>query len=292
MTNKGSIKSSEELMAVLEAYSEATERLQKSHGKLHEQVASLSAELEQKNKLLERKTRLEVLGEMAAGVAHEIRNPLGGILLYAGLLERDLAGSPEALRLIRSIMSGVRSLNTTVADLLSFTRGFEATIHVCSLSRVIESTLTDAIGELARTDVVVNREYANPDIEVMVDPELLRRAILNLVLNAIQAMGKRGTLSMRNGMTGDVEEGAWWIEVSDTGPGVNSEIMDRLFEPYVTDKPGGTGLGLAIVQKIAESHGGMASVSNLGDGGACFRLEFPSGGRRMVTTGSKQTTTR
>ncbi len=292
MTNKGSIKSSEELMAVLEAYSEATERLQKSHGKLHEQVASLSAELEQKNKLLERKTRLEVLGEMAAGVAHEIRNPLGGILLYAGLLERDLAGSPEALRLIRSIMSGVRSLNTTVADLLSFTRGFEATIHVCSLSRVIESTLTDAIGELARTDVVVNREYANPDIEVMVDPELLRRAILNLVLNAIQAMGKRGTLSMRNGMTSDVEEGAWWIEVSDTGPGVNSEIMDRLFEPYVTDKPGGTGLGLAIVQKIAESHGGMASVCNLGNGGACFRLEFPSGGRRMVTTGFKQTTTR
>ena len=291
MTNQGDIRSSEELMALLAAYSEATERLQSSHRKLHEQVASLSAELEQKNKLLERKTRLEVLGEMAAGVAHEIRNPLGGILLYAGLLERDLAGSPEALRLVRSIMSGVRSLNTTVTDLLSFTRGFEASIHVCCLSRVMEGALTDAIGDLARTDVVVRREYSSLDIEVMADPELLRRAMLNLVLNAIQAMGKNGTLTIRSGMAGDVEEGVWWIEVRDTGPGINGKVMDRLFEPYVTDKEGGTGLGLAIVQKVAESHGGTASACNLDGGGACFRLEFPSGGRRRVASGLKQTTT-
>ena len=259
---------------MLAAYSAATERLQHSHDRLLEEVSRLSAELERKNKLIARKTRLEVLGEMAAGVAHEIRNPLGGILLYAGLLERDLIGTPEALRRVRSILRGVRSLDNIVGDLLSFTRGFEPAPRACRLGEVCEEALRDAIAEFARTDIRVRREYSKPDLEIEADPDMLRRAVLNLVLNAIQAMKQKGDLIVR---TSPCFEGARAarLEVIDTGCGIADEVRDRLFEPYVTSKENGTGLGLAIVQKIVECHSGAVTGANREEGGAIFTITLP-----------------
>ena len=275
MRNPVSTDSMDELSALLEVTSEATGRLQQSHDRLLAEVLRLSEELEQKNKLLARKTRLEVLGEMAAGVAHEIRNPLGGILLYAGLLERDLVASPGPLRLARAIMRGVQSLEAIVDDLLSFTRGFEPSPRRCSLRDVAEEALKAAVGELARTDIHVVREYAEPDVPLEGDPELLRRAVLNLVLNAVQAMKKEGVLSVRTGTLHTKGRSACWIEVTDTGPGIAADMLERLFEPYVTNKLGGTGLGLAIARKIVESHRGEIDARNLDTGGACFRATLP-----------------
>jgi signal transduction histidine kinase len=271
----GAVQGLDDLSAILEVYSQATERLQQSHDRLLQEVSRLSAELEHKNNLLARKTRLEVLGEMAAGVAHEIRNPLGGILLYAGLLERDLATLPEPLRLVRSIMTGVRSLDAIVGDLLSFTRGFEAHPRRCELRDVAEDALRAAVGDLARTDIVVRRCYGGEPIVLNADAELLKRALLNIVRNAVQAMGQTGELTVR------LVEGAdgCRIEVSDDGPGISNAMMGRLFEPYATDKQGGTGLGLAIVQKIMESHHGAVSAENLEEGGARFTLTLPHAAR-------------
>lgn len=265
----------DDLRAMLDATSDATERLQRSHDLLLGEVSRLSVELEHKNRLLARKTRLEVLGEMAAGVAHEIRNPLGGILLYAGLLERDLVGSPKALRSVRSILRGVRSLDSIVGDLLSFTRGFEPSPRPCRLNDICEEALRDAIAEFARTDIRVERRYARPDVALDADPDMLRRAVLNLVLNAIQAMRQEGSLTVRTGLAICDGARAARIEVSDTGPGIAPDIRERLFEPYVTNREGGTGLGLAIVQKIAESHGGEATGANRDEGGAVFTITLP-----------------
>jgi signal transduction histidine kinase len=264
-----------DLGAVLEAAGEATDRLRHSHDRLLSEVARLSTELEQKNRLLARKTRLEVLGEMAAGVAHEIRNPLGGILLYAGLLERELAGTPTALKSVRSILRGVHSLDSIVGDLLSFTRGFEPAARPCRLDEVCEEALRDAIAEFARTDIRVRREYVRPEIVLEADPDMLRRAVLNLVLNAIQAMRQKGDLTVRTTFACVEGAAAARIEVADTGPGIAPEVCDRLFEPYVTSKSGGTGLGLAIVQKIVESHGGEATGANRDEGGAVFTITLP-----------------
>jgi len=229
MTSSTSVKGGDELSGLLERYGEATERLRLSHDRLLSEVTRLSRELEQKNKLLDRKTRLEVLGEMAAGVAHEIRNPLGGILLYAGLLERDLDDSHEPLRLVRAIMTGVRSLNGIVDDLLSFTRGFEPSPTPCTLNGVVEDALRAAVGELARTEIRVVRDYAEGDLTVEADGELLRRAVLNLVLNAVQAMKTEGRLTARTGGTDRGGAAACFIEIVDTGPGISDEMMPRLF---------------------------------------------------------------
>ena len=267
--------SKNDLSAVLRVYGEATERLQQSHDRLTAEVVRLSAELEQKNKLLDRKTRLEVLGEMAAGVAHEIRNPLGGITLYAGLLERDLAQLPDPLRLVRSILTGVQSLDAIVGDLLSFTRGFEPSPGKCSLKSVVTDAVNDAVGDIARTEIQVHREYRTPDVDINADGSLLRRAVLNLVRNAVQAMKREGELFIRTGAAHGADPQACWIEVTDTGPGIAPDMQKRLFEPYVTNKQGGTGLGLAIVQKIVESHGGHVTAENLNGGGACFRITLP-----------------
>src|SRR5437016_7373300 len=118
----------EELGRIILAYSEVTEKLQQSHERLEQTVASLRAELSEKNQQLERKNRLAALGEMAAGMAHEIRNPLGGIQLYASMLAKDLAGEPGALSLVNKIAGGVRRLEALGSQVLQFAR--EITVHV------------------------------------------------------------------------------------------------------------------------------------------------------------------
>jgi signal transduction histidine kinase len=297
------VKNTEELSAILKVYNEATRRLQLSHDLLTQEVARLSRELKQKNRLLARKTRLEVLGEMAAGVAHEIRNPLGGIELYASLLERDLSNSPEQLRLVGRILTGVHSLDAIVGDLLSFTRGFEPSPQPCLLSAVVEDALAAAVADFARTEIRVRREFCDPDVALKADPELLRRAFLNIILNAIQAMKDTGELTVRTESGGadipvrgadipvcdegqtrmSAPPGRCWVEFGDTGPGISSAMQDRLFEPYATDKQGGTGLGLAIVQKIVESHGGVVSARNIEGGGACFKVELTTCNLQLAT---------
>ena len=269
-----------DLSAMLRATSDATERLQHSHDRLLAEVSRLSSELEHKNRLLARKTRLEILGEMAAGVAHEIRNPLGGILLYAGLLERDLVHSPGALKSVRSILRGVKSLDGIVGDLLSFTRGFEPAPRACLLGETCDEALRDAIAEFARTDIRVRREYARPEVVVEADPDMIRRAVLNLVLNAIQAMRQKGDLVVRTGWACVDGARAGLIELGDSGPGIAPSVRERLFEPYVTSKENGTGLGLAIVQKIVESHDGHVTGANRPEGGAVFTITLPVDPRR------------
>src|SRR5882762_2746970 len=112
----------EELGRIILAYSEVTEKLQLSHERLEQTVTALREELSEKNRMLERKNRLAALGEMAAGMAHEIRNPLGGIQLYASMLSKDLAGEPGGLELVKKIAAGVRRLEGLVSQVLGFTR--------------------------------------------------------------------------------------------------------------------------------------------------------------------------
>ena len=144
----------DELGRIIIAYSEVTEKLQQSHDQLTETVRALQGELGEKNRLLERKNRLAALGEMAAGLAHEIRNPLGGIQLYASMLAQDVADRPESLQTVRKIAGGVRRLEALVGQVLQFSREIAAQPEAADLADVVDQAVELAAARLADAEPV------------------------------------------------------------------------------------------------------------------------------------------
>jgi len=258
------------LEAVLAAWHAATLRLEQTHAALREEVRLLTHELEVKNRELARKNRLADLGQMASHVAHEVRNNLVPVALYLSLLRRRLADDPAGLEILDKISAGFTNLEATVNDLLQFTSEREPQLAVLSVRKVIDEVLSAVAPQLAAQDINSVVE-ASSDQVVTADPHLFRRAVLNLVLNAIDAMPRGGTLTVI--ATSDPE--ALELEISDTGPGFSDEALHRAFEPFFTTKQGGVGLGLAIVARVAEVHGGSVSAVNCAEGGAALTLRIP-----------------
>ena len=260
-----------EIRKLMEAYLASMESLEKAQASLRRKVEDLTGELEQKNAQLARRDRLAELGGVAAGVAHEIRNPLGGIRLYAGLLERDLAGDAQRLPLVAKIRVGVEQLDRIVREMLDFTRQIALELRETDLEQAVEEALAFAAPQ-GSPGVRIQRAYA-PGLRVLVDLHHLRRALLNLILNALEAMPDGGVLTLA---TAPVASGAE-IRVEDSGGGIPVEALPKLFDPFFTTKAQGTGLGLAFVQRVAEAHGGSVEAANLPGGGASFRLFLPAG---------------
>jgi signal transduction histidine kinase len=261
-----------ELGAIIRAYSEVTELLKDSHEQLKHEVGRLREELSGMNRQLRRRERLAALGEMAAGVAHEIRNPLGGIQMFASLLHRDLADRPEAGRLVGKIIRGVERLDRVVTDTLEFGRVAEPQPASVDLGTLIRDTVELAAARIAETGVAVELP-ADGGIRIVTDPALLQRALLNVLVNAVEAApaeGGRVEIGLRMGPNERVI-----LTVSDNGPGISPDCMDRIFNPFFTTKGAGTGLGLAIVHQIVESLGGSVQAANRSGGGAVFSLSLP-----------------
>lgn len=266
----------DDLAEVIQAYSAVAERLQSSHEALQNEVARLHDELAAKNAQLERGKRLAALGEMAAGIAHEIRNPLAAIQLYAEMVTDDLApgqvtdqGLGFARDNSRKIADAVRGLSAIVLDVLSFARQIEPRVRECDGRELLQRVVDAHRPAIEAAGVAVDMKLEVP--VVVADPELLHQALLNLVRNAVDAMVERGggrlALTMRDGR----------VVVSDTGPGLPEEVIDRIFNPFFTTRSTGTGLGLAIVHRIIDAHGGTIAVHNDPQhGGAVFNLELPA----------------
>ena len=264
----------EELGRIIMAYSEVTEKLQQSHDQLTDTVRALRTELGEKNRLLERKNRLAALGEMAAGLAHEIRNPLGGIQLYASLLAHDVADRPESLQRVQKIAGGVRRLEALVGQVLQFSRELSANIEPVDLAEVVDQAVDLATPKLAEHAVTCHVEGPRP-LDVLADPLLLEQAILNLLLNAVEAMEPHhpGTVYIRYaGPSQALEVKQFTVEVADDGPGIPPKVLDRIFNPFFTTKESGTGLGLAIVHRVVEAHDGTILAANREGGGARFEI--------------------
>ena len=264
----------EELGRIIIAYSEVTEKLQHSHDQLTETVRALQSELGEKNRLLERKNRLAALGEMAAGLAHEIRNPLGGIQLYASMLAQDVAGQPDSLQLVRKISDGVRRLEALVGQVLQFSREITAQPEPVDLAGLVEQAveLASARATKASVEFVLKGE---PDVKVAADPLLMGQAILNLLLNAAEAIepGAPGRVTVRFRRPPEGSDARQFhLSVTDTGRGIAPDVLDRIFNPFFTTKDTGTGLGLAIVHRIIEAHDGMILATNEPGGGAKFEI--------------------
>lgn len=262
------------LNAIISAYNEVTERLKCSHDRLAGEVRRLHDQLEEKNRELARRERLAALGEMAAGVAHEIRNPLSGINLYASVLCQDLGDRPQCRQLAEKIVSGVRTLDGIVGDILAFANPSAMESRPVSVGEVVGTVveLVEPDRQASNTTLHVAPEIA--DAKVIADFNQLQRAILNIALNAVAAAGEGGNVWIS---TTEADHGAETsIDIADDGPGIDPLAHERVFNPFFTTRDSGTGLGLAIVHRIAEAHGGRVCAEVRPGGGALFRLTLRS----------------
>lgn len=273
-----------ELAAIISAYNEVTERLKVSHENLGREVQKLRIDLAEKNKELARRERLSALGEMATGLAHEIRNPLGGIQLNASLLDRDLRDLPAAQALVRKISSGVEALDEIVGDILDFGGQRPPDIVPVSCDELVSKVFDTAAAQALLKAAALVKDGSLDTIEVWVDRLQMERALLNVVRNGIEAVESGGCVSVSAAPS---EDGLAALVVTDDGPGVSATVMDKIFNPFFTTKETGTGLGLAIVHSTLESHGGRVRVCNRPDGGAEFTLYLPTRQRRWIIDSSK-----
>jgi signal transduction histidine kinase len=264
----------EELGRIILAYSDVTEKLQRTQDQLNRTVQSLRAELGEKNRLLERRNRLAALGEMAAGLAHEIRNPLGAIQLYASVLGKDLQGRERSLEMVGKISGGVRRLESLVTQVLQFTREIRANVGECDLAAVVDEAIDFAEPVFAQRNVSVSLQGPRP-LQVRIDPLLIGQALLNLLRNAAEASYPGGTVQIIFAPP-PADSGArqFHLIVRDGGPGIAADVLDRIFNPFFTTKDDGTGLGLAIVHQMVEAHDGTIIVTNPADGGAKFEVRI------------------
>jgi signal transduction histidine kinase len=271
--NSDALKSAvrSDLETVLAAWQAATGRLERTHHALRAEVRRLTDELEANNRELARKNRLADLGQMAAHVAHEVRNNLVPVTLYLSLLRRRIEGDVDCSEVFQKIAAGFSALETMVGDLLQFTSDRDPQWRTFSLHKLAAEVLGSLAPQLAAQGIRAVNDVPG-DAEVVADRDMLRRALLNLALNAVDAMPDGGSLTLR--ATGDGR--GWDLQIEDAGPGLSEEARRRAFEPFYTTKPGGTGLGLAIVYRIAEVHGGQVLAGNSPSGGALFTLTIPS----------------
>jgi signal transduction histidine kinase len=267
------LDASADLQTVLAAWHAATLRLEQTHEALRGEVQRLTHELEDKNRELARKNRLADIGQMASHVAHEVRNSLVPVTLYVSLLRRRVGNDAASREIVDKIAAGFTNLETTVSDLLNFTADRDPAWKLFEPRALIEETISQIAPQTAAQDIRVAIEA--PVKTAVGDRDMLRRALLNLTLNAVDAMRDGGDLTVSARTADRTLE----IAVTDTGPGLSEQAQHRAFEPFFTTKSNGTGLGLAIVERIVEAHGGEITAENRPHRGAQFTLRIPQQSR-------------
>lgn len=262
-----------DLVELMGEFNAVTGRLQESHTALQGEVARLNRELDEANERAQRSRRLAALGEMAAGIAHEVRNPLAAIGLNARLIEGGENVDEESRELARRTGEAVRAVDAIVRDVLSFSRDLRPRVEradaLALVERVLEAALAGVVGvEGEEVEVELDRAGLG-GLELWCDGGMLSQALLNVVRNALEAIGEVGQSGvLRIGARMDGRFAI--IEISDSGTGIDEATLDRMFNPFFTTRASGTGLGLAIVHRIIDAHEGEIAVRS-GDRAALGR---------------------
>jgi two-component system sensor histidine kinase HydH len=222
---------------------------------------------------LERNKRLASLGNLAAGVAHEIRNPLSSIKGFATYFRDRLKDRPEDQSTATTLIQEVERLDRVIGQLLEFARPSRLKIQSVRMADLVRHSLKLIEADVRAKHIKVQSDVPDDLPLIPMDGDRINQVLLNCYLNAIQAMEEGGTLRVQIGRNDT--QGYTKISVSDNGRGIDSEDLDRIFDPYFTTKSDGTGLGLAIVHKIVEAHGGEVDVESLANRGTIITLTIP-----------------
>ena len=279
----GSISRSD-FTELVNSFTEITSQLERTHDVLRAEVAGLKSELEEANERLRRSRSLAALGEMAAGIAHEIRNPLGAMALNVGILKEDVDGNDDARVLCDKVSRSIRTLDGIVGDVLSFARDTKVAVRPCLAEDLVNQALAANSpffeGDAVAVDVAVDSEML-----AMVDPGPVIQALTNVVRNACEALVSEKVAQPRirlvvdramlrtSAESGRMEHLRFIIE--DNGLGIPEELRERIFNPFFTTRETGTGLGLAIVHRIVDAHAGTLSIEDARPG-ARIILSFPA----------------
>lgn len=267
-----------EIAELVGAFNGVAQRLQQTQKTLRAEVRRLESELSDSKKELKRARELAALGEMAAGIAHEIRNPLGSMKLYARMLIDDLADMPAERTTARKIADAVDRVNEIVTDVLALARDLKIEPRAHASRTLIEAALNTCCECLQSARVNIHIDNSIDHITtIRCDAPLMQQAIANIVRNACEAIAEwnqrphasgsitimyeqRGVLlSNAKRQTMDV------ITLTDNGPGISADAIERAFNPFYTTRETGTGLGLAIVHRVLDAHGGWARILNNAD---------------------------
>jgi two-component system NtrC family sensor kinase len=219
--------------------------------------------------------KLASIGQLAAGVAHEINNPLSLILGYTKMLRKQYPAEGQAREDLDVVYNNAKVCKKIVDDLLNFSHQRKTRLVPTDIHAVVEAAV-DSLGERLRSSgIAIVRQFEPSLPTLMADPEKLKRVFTNLLLNSIQAMETNGTITIKTAY--DPKKQGIRMTFSDTGPGIPEGMRDKVFEPFFTTKPPGegTGLGLAVSYGIVEEHGGEISVRSEEGAGAFFSLWFP-----------------
>jgi signal transduction histidine kinase len=230
--------------------------------------------------------RLAALGEMAAAMSHELKNPLAGIEITAGLLKRQVPDSPDLQQLVADIINETKLANAIVLEVLEFVRPIRLEMERTSIAQILHDAVRMAEAKVNRRDVAVTMSVQSHLPLIQGDHHQLCRLFMNLLINAFEALNGRGTIAISATQSlEDADQSAapaevtplqtLVVEVSDDGPGVPPEIAERIFNPFFTTKPKGSGLGLAIVRNIVDAHNGRIDLTTAPAQGTRFRVTLP-----------------
>jgi len=244
--------------------------------KLESQLLEYSQDLEEKvarqADRLNRQERLALLGEIASGLAHEIRTPLGSLLTGIKLLEKDDQEKSEKELVLSLLKKETFRLKEKLSEFLAYARPQKPNLTPGQVADLLRETVVQLRQDSELTnDVTITYEPVADEVLCHFDRAKMKEVILNLAMNGLQALSGKGMLRLASFQS----RGRQWIQVTDNGPGINAEDLDRIFKPFFTSKREGTGLGLAIAQTIVEDHGGQITVASVPDRETTFTVTWP-----------------
>jgi signal transduction histidine kinase len=250
-----------ELVQSQENLVKALSDLQKSH-----------ADLKATQLQLIEAAKLESVGRLAAGVAHEVKNPLMTLTMVADYLAQVIpAGEPDAAPMLQDMRDAIQRANRVIGELLEFSRPGDLTLVPEDFHEIVDRALSLVKLEMKRHHVDVVRQLCQALPALPMDKNKIEQVLVNIFMNAIQVMPQGGTLTVRTSVTGAGEDrpGALTVEIDDTGPGIPDAYLTKIFEPFFTTKPTdqGTGLGLCVARQIIQLHGGTIELGNRAEGG-------------------------
>jgi signal transduction histidine kinase len=261
--------SSQELSNMFLRFVDSSEKLQSAYENLQSETDALRQRLDKKDQEIAQAAKMATLGQAAAALAHEIRNPLGAIKLFVSLLSDEVQNSPAGQSYLNHIQISISQLDATISNILHFSKDSPLSLSPLNIASLLQERIQAF--NLSEPNIKIDLNLAASDIYVLAQEQSLRQIINNLFSNACQAMRHNGCISVDLEKS---EQGSAILRIRDHGPGVDETIINQIFEPFVTSKNEGVGLGLSIVKRIVEQHHAHIQVKN--NCGAVFEITFPA----------------